>query len=742
MRQYKVYLMTLLAVASLAAAVYLGGTSGCGSGNNACGTQVAGGGGCGGPDTTATTLTVSSTNPADGETGVAINRTIAATFSEEMDPLTITTATFQVTGPGTTSVAGTVDMDSTNRIATFTPSANLASDTLFTATITTGATDLTCNPLAGDFVWTFTTGATADDTAPTVTSTSPANAATGVAINRTIAATFSERMDPLTITTATFEVTGPGTTPVTGTVAYTLVGNVATFTPDSDLAINTTFTATITTGAEDLAGNALASDFVWTFTTGATADTTAPTVTATNPADGETGVAINRTIAATFSEGMDPLTITTMTFQVTGPGTTPVTGTVAYALVGNVATFTPASDLANNTTYTATITTGATDLADNALASDFTWTFTTGAAADTTPPTVTLLNPADGDTGVCINKTVAATFSEAMDPLTITTANYTLTGPGTTPVIGTVTYDLITDIASFNPNSDLAANTLFTATITTGVTDLAGNALAADEVWTFTTGTTTCTTPVDLGAAAPFGGFGGGAGMTNQGLLTVINGDIGTTGASTLMTGFHDNVGDVYTETPLNVGTVNGRIYTAPPPPGGAGVGGNAETFAIASAAALDAQTAFDDLSPASLPGGTDPGAGQLGGLTLAPGIYQAAGGSFLITGSDLTLDGQGDLNAVWVFQMASTLTVGAPGAPRSVILINGAQSKNIFWQVGSSATINGAGGGTMEGTIISSAATTFSTAGNVTIVTLNGRALALNASVTMVNTVINVPAP
>ncbi|MBA2350939.1 MAG: DUF3494 domain-containing protein, partial [Burkholderiales bacterium] len=229
---------------------------------------------------------------------------------------------------------------------------------------------------------------------------------------------------------------------------------------------------------------------------------------------------------------------------------------------------------------------------------------------------------------------------------------------------------------------------------------------------------------------------------TNQGTLTVINGNIGTTGASTLISGFHDSAGDVYTETPLNVGTVNGRIFTAPPPPGGAGVGGTATTQATANAAAADAQTAFNNLSPASLPGGTDPGAGQLGGLVLAPGVYQAAGGSFQITGSDLTLDAQGDATAVWVFQTASTLTVGAPGFPRSVILIGGAQAKNVFWRVGSSATINAAGGGTMVGTIISSAATTFSTAGNVTLVTLNGRALALNASVTMVNTVINVPAP
>jgi hypothetical protein len=246
---------------------------------------------------------------------------------------------------------------------------------------------------------------------------------------------------------------------------------------------------------------------------------------------------------------------------------------------------------------------------------------------------------------------------------------------------------------------------------------------------------------VDLGAAATFGVFGGGAGATNQGIYTVIKGDVGTTAASTLITGFHDSKA-VYTETTMNKGKVTGVVYTATAPRGSApGV--------KAAAAALAAQTAFNNLSPAALPGGIDVsslggGAGELGGRYLAPGVYKSAPGSFAITGGDLTLDGRGDANATFVFQMATTLTVGGPGAafPQSVHLINGAQAKNVFWQVGSAATINAAGGGTMVGTIIAFSGATFSTAGNVDITTLEGRALALHASVTMVNTQINVPAP
>jgi hypothetical protein len=251
----------------------------------------------------------------------------------------------------------------------------------------------------------------------------------------------------------------------------------------------------------------------------------------------------------------------------------------------------------------------------------------------------------------------------------------------------------------------------------------------------------------NLGAAASFGGFGGNAGITNEGILTSITGaegqpvSIGTTAASTLVTGFHSATPNcIYTETPLNIGAVDGTINTAAPPPDVACPSeGTAVTFARAQAAVGAALDAYNDL--AARPNAADPGA-DLGGLTLAPGVYANAGGSFSITGSDLMLDGGGNPSAVWVFQMASTLTVGAPGAPRSIILVGGAQPKNIFWQVGSSATINAAGGGTMVGTIISSATTTFSTSGTPPITTLDGRALALNASVTMVNTVINVPAP
>ncbi len=703
--------------------------------------------GCGREQTVSVIPTVVSTNPANLATGVPVTQIVTANFSIAMNPTTINSMTFTLAGPGGVAIMGTVTYAGTT--ATFIPAANLLPSTAYTGTITTGATDVTGGSLAANVVWTFTTG-----TIPRVTSTIPANGATGVPLNQKISATFSESMNSATITMATFTVTGPGAAAVAGVVTYVAASNTAIFTPTANLTASTVYTATITTVAKSALGSPLAANYVWNFTTGTTTQGSLPTIILTNPVNGATAVPINQKVSAIFSTAMNAATINGSTFTLTGPGMAAVAGSVTYAAGSNTAVFMPTANLAPSTTYTATVTTGAQDLAGNALGAGAVpnpWTFTTGTAASTTAPTITLTNPANVATNVQLNTTVNATFSEAMDPTTLTTATFTLTAPpGATLVTGTVSYAPATDIATFTPTSQLAPNTEYTATVTTGAKDTFGNALAAGPVpnpWTFTTGTAAGLQPINLGSLSTFGAFGGTAGMTNQGINTEINnGNIATTAVSTAVTGFHDTTlpGSPppcsYTETPLNIGVVSGEIYTAAPPPTVMCPNeGTAATFAIAMQAAADALSAYNAM--VALPPGANPGA-NLGGLTLAPGVYTAPGGSFLLTGSDLTLDAQGNANAVWVFQMATSLTVGAAGAPRSVTLINGAQAQNVFWQVGSAATINGAGGGTMVGTIIAMSGITFSTAGNNAppFTVLNGRAAVLVGPVTMVNTVINVP--
>ncbi|RZA04195.1 MAG: DUF3494 domain-containing protein, partial [Moraxellaceae bacterium] len=429
----------------------------------------------------------------------------------------------------------------------------------------------------------------------------------------------------------------------------------------------------------------------------------------------------------------------------------------SYSASTHSAIFTPANELAANTTYTATITTAAADLAGNGLASNYVWKFTTGAATAAAEVTVASTNPITSAVNTCTDATVNARFTVPsglkINPASLNSSTFIVTeaAPALTPVIASsIALDSTGTIASFKPKTPFVDGTTYTATVkggASGVKDFAipANALGNDYVWSFTADTcpTTASKAVSLGTAATFGAFGGTAGVTNAGTHTWVNGNLGTSAVSTLVTGFHDaGVGCIYTETTLNTGAVNGSIYTAAPAPTvSCPTEGTEQTAAIAAAARADAQTAYSAL--AAQPAGADPGAGNLANLTLAPGVYTATSGSFKVEGGDLTLDAQGDVNAVWVFQMASTLTVGGPGAaaPQSVILTNGAQAKNVFWQVGTAATINAGGGGTMVGTIISQAGAAFSTPGNEAVTTLNGRVLSLNASVTLVNTVINVPA-
>jgi hypothetical protein len=698
------------------------------------------------PDTTAPTVT--GTINANGAINVPINTSVGTTFSEGMDPLTITNLNFTLkeTLSGN-AVTGTVNYSGVS--AVFVPLNPLAYNTQYTVTVKgapNGVKDLAGNLMASDFVISWTTGAAPDITPPTVTSTIHSNGQTNVAINTTVGATFSEGMNPLTITNVNFTLkeTISGNA-VAGVVSYS--GVSAVFAPLNPLAYDTQYTVTVKgapNGVKDLAGNLMASDFVISWTTGAAPDTTAPTVTGTINANGAINVPINTSVGATFSEGMDPLTITNanVTLKETVSGNA-VAGTVNYAGVNAV--FAPLNPLAYDTQYTVTVKgapSGVKDLAGNPMASDFVISWTTGAAPDTTPPTVTLLNPADLASDVAINSTVNATFSEAMDPLTISTANFTLKD-GAVAVTGLVTYNAISQIATFTPSSDLINSTTYTATITTSVQDLAGNALAVDKTWTFTTSALpVIPATVDLGAASTYGTMGSVAGMTNQGVLTVINGDIGTAATATSsITGFHDTEGDVFTETGANQGYVNGTIYTcthSTTGPNSTGV--NAAYCAIATQAKLDVVDAYNALVAMPSDGAL---AANLAGTTIYPGVYTNAS-TVMIQGGDLTLDALGDPNADFVFQIGTTLTVGGPGAalPQSIILTGGAQAKNVFWQVGSFATINAGGGGTMVGTIIAQTGATFSTAGNVTLVTLNGRVLSLGPSVTLVNTVINVPAP
>ncbi len=282
-----------------------------------------------------------------------------------------------------------------------------------------------------------------------------------------------------------------------GDIAIDSSGNVyiTGTTSSEDLPIANPFQASY--GGVGILGDAFVAKFI-----NAT-DNTRPTITSTNPINGGKDAAVNNAISATFSEAMVLSTFNNDTFSVFDLNNGyQISGKVAFNEVEKVATFTPIPALACCTNYKATITTGVKDLGGNTLAIDYTWNFTTGAAPDMTSPAISSTNPADGATGVAINASISAIFTEAIDPFTMKSSTFFLTNG----VIGTLTYDAVSKIATFTPLTNLEYNTAYTVNITTEVKDLSGNAMTKDYAWSFTT----VSTSESEGGSSSNGGGGGG----------------------------------------------------------------------------------------------------------------------------------------------------------------------------------------------------------------------------------------
>lgn len=637
---------------------------------------------------------VESTNPADQATNVPITQIITIEFNKELDSNTINTNSIIIEGVnGTVSYSGFT--------ATFEPSAPLAEDTTYIGKVKTTVKDVQGNALQEDYVWTFSTSAMI---IPVVVNVDPLDSATGVALNKTVIATFNMPMNPTTINGNTFTLTESGT-PIAGAVNYS--GNQASFKPTVDLNSNTEYEATITTGAQNTSGVGIANDYVWVFTTGTVI---APTVIETDPKDKDIDVTLDKIITAKFSEPMDPTTINGTSFLLTD-GTTSVNGVITYA--DSTASFDPAVLLDPNTLYTATIKNTAENVAGIAMANDYVWTFTT---EDIIPPTVVLTDPKNNDIDVPITQIITAEFSEAMDPTTIDGLSFLLMD-GTTPVNGLVTYNGLT--ATFTPSSDLNTNTQYSATITNDVKNVAGTNMLNDYNWIFTTEFIPI---VDLKSVARFGIISGVAVSNNAGPSQINNLDVGIyPGVRSSITGFF---------------LVDG----------GPGMINNGNFYASDDAAPIPAMLlqAKNDLTSAYLAaeGASSPApatvSGDIGGQTLAPGIYKSTS-TLSIQNGNLTLDGQGDPNAEWIFQIASDFTTFGGGPfPSSVggnvILIGGANADNVTWQVGSSATIGDYT--SFNGNILALTSVTMNAFSQAT-----GRMLCSNGSVTLTSTnVINKP--
>lgn len=526
---------------------------------------------------------------------------------------------------------------------------------------------------------------------PVVKSTNPVNGAINVPLDQVVKLTFNEDVDATTINQSSFTVQGAGL--ITGTVS--LNGATASFVPSSPLATNTTYTGRINTSVKDKTGNSLQEDYVWAFSTGSTVT---PLVVSTDPANKDTNVFLNKIVRANFNTLMNHSSINSTTFTLT-QGTVSVNGSVTY--IGKTAYFEPNSPLLASTLYTATITAGAKNVQGTPLANDYSWTFTTGTI---TAPKVTATDPVDNASGVAVNKVITATFSTPMDIATINNTSFTLKN-GTNLISGVVSYANST--LTFTPDSPLLEGVNYKATITIDAKNLAGTPLANNYVWEFRTLSNSVATFVDLGSVERFGIIAGVGVSNNAGFSEIRNMDVGIyPGVRTSVTGFPPAI------------IVGGAIYASDDiaPPGIAAMLLQAKTDL--TKAYLFAEGASSP-APASV-------SGDQGGKTLAPGIYKSTS-TLLVQSGDLTLDAQGDANAVWIFQIASDFTT-VGGAGGNIILAGGAQAKNVFWQVGRSATIGDYT--TFKGNILALTSITMNA-----YATAEGRMLARNGAVIMTHT-------
>jgi hypothetical protein len=334
-------------------------------------------------------------------------------------------------------------------------------------------------------------------------------------------------------------------------------------------------------------------------------------------------------------------------------------------------------------------------MAGDAILANKVWSFTTVVL-----PEVISTDPLNNATGVAQNKVVALTFSKAMDASTITTSTFTVK-QGTTAIAGAVVY--LGTTATFTPVNNLSVNTTYTATVTTGAKDVAGDAIAANKVWSFTTaGAGNGLAVVGLGAAGNYVILAKTA--VNNTPTSAITGDIGLSpAAESFITGFAltDATGFA------TASQVTGKVYAsdqANPTP------------TNLTTAVSDMITAYNDAAGRPTPDFSELGTGNIGGLTLAPGLYKWT--STVSLPSAVTISG--GANDVWIFQISGDLTMSSAV---NITLTNGAQAKNIFWQVAGQATIGTTAH--FEGIILSMTAITFQTGAS-----MNGRALAQTAVV------------
>jgi hypothetical protein len=309
---------------------------------------------------------------------------------------------------------------------------------------------------------------------------SPANGATGVAIDVNITVDFNHAVNPATMKSTSFFIKKSGGSTLAAGISASATNKRFTLNPSTDLTPGTSYTVTLTSDIKDTDGLALNNAGSWNFVTD-----TAPEIESRSPLPNETGVALDTNISVTFTKGMNTATITSGSFYIKKQGGNKLGGAFSFLDGHKSVVFNPETDLEPGTVYEVTLTPSIESESHIPVtAVPIVWTFTTTKGA----PTVTAKVPAAGATGVPVNQIITATFDKDMDEATITSATFYVAKQGGTPLPATVTYSQATRTASLDPTANLETGTTYLVTLTDAITGNGGKVLKdAPVTWTFTT---------------------------------------------------------------------------------------------------------------------------------------------------------------------------------------------------------------------------------------------------------------
>ena len=314
-------------------------------------------------------------------------------------------------------------------------------------------------------------------------------------------------------------------------------------------------------------------------------------------------------------------------------------------------------------------------------------------------PKVTLTSPGVSQISVLQGTLVTATFSADMNAETLSRSSFTVKDSAGVLVPGGVRYDAANRTATFTPAAQLRRGVVYSAVLSSAVTDASGTPLAATG-WSFTAAAGPA--PVMLGTAGSYVILAKSAVSTTG--TTRVTGDLGLSPAArTYFTGFSDTMDatNTFSTSPF----VTGRLYAADMAP---------PTPINLNTAIGDMETAYTDASGRANPTATELAAGELGGLTLAPGFYKWS--SAVKASNDVTFNG--GPNDTWILQVGQTLNLASSVR---VTLAGGAQPKNITWVVAGAVTLGT--GSDLEGVVLGKTRIVLQTGA-----VMHGRALAQTA--------------